>query len=333
MSTTTDIASIQAPRRRSSSLRRRGPAALRGWTDGDGIFRKLCTTFGVAVVGLLALVVYELFVGSTMSIKKFGVGFAFSKVWDPVALDFGAGTFVYGTVVTSLIALLIAVPLGIGVAIFLAEMAPRRVNVVVGFLVELLAAIPSIVYGLWGLFVLAPIVRDHISPALHATLGFLPIFSGTSHGVGVLTAGMILAIMIMPFIAAVSRDVITSVPKAQREGALALGATKWETIWQVVLPYGRVGIGGSVILALGRALGETMAVTMVIGNNPQIAASIFEPGYTLSSVIANEYSEASSPLYLSALTELGLLLFVVTFAVNGFARVLIWRMGVTRRHA
>ena len=247
-------------------------------------------------------------------------------MWDPVAEPFGAATFVYGTIVTSIIALVLAVPLGVGIAVFLVEMAPRRLRTIVGFLVELLAAIPSIVYGLWGLFVLAPLVRDYVAPALRSTLGFLPIFSGESHGVGMLTAGFILAIMILPFIAAVSRDVLGAVPQMQREGSLALGATKWETIWHVVLPYGRAGIGGAVILALGRALGETMAATMVIGNSPQIVASLFEPAYTISSVIANEYTEASSPMYLSALTELGLLLFVVTFAVNGLARLLIWRM-------
>jgi phosphate transport system permease protein len=286
----------------------------------------MCETFGFAIVALMAFVVVELVQGSALSLARFGVGFVFEKVWDPVAEHFGAATFVYGTVVTSVIALLLAVPIGIGIAVFLVEMAPRRVGVVVGFLVELLAAIPSIVYGLWGLFVLAPLVRDDLAPALHATLGFVPLFSGASHGVGMLTAGLILSVMILPFIAAVSRDVLATVPQSQREGSLALGATKWETIWHVVLPYGKAGIAGAVILALGRALGETMAVTMVIGNTPQIVASLFEPAYTMSSVIANEYSEASGPLYLSSLTELGLLLFVVTFTVNGFARALIWRM-------
>jgi phosphate transport system permease protein len=286
----------------------------------------MCQTFGFAIVALMAFVVVELVQGSALSLARFGVGFVFEKVWDPVAEHFGAATFVYGTVVTSVIALLLAVPIGIGIAVFLVEMAPRRVGVVVGFLVELLAAIPSIVYGLWGLFVLAPLVRDDLAPALHATLGFVPLFSGASHGVGMLTAGLILSVMILPFIAAVSRDVLATVPQSQREGSLALGATKWETIWHVVLPYGKAGIAGAVILALGRALGETMAVTMVIGNTPQIVASLFEPAYTMSSVIANEYSEASGPLYLSSLTELGLLLFVVTFTVNGFARALIWRM-------
>ncbi|HEY6463929.1 MAG TPA: phosphate ABC transporter permease subunit PstC [Polyangiaceae bacterium] len=327
VSTTSEIAAPSARIVEARSLRRRGPAALRGWTDPDGLFRRLCTTFGAAIIALLALLIYELARGSQLSISKFGLGFVFSKAWDPVGETFGAATFVYGTLVTSAIALLIAVPLGVGVAIFLVEMAAPRANVAIGFLVELLAAIPSIVYGLWGLFVLAPLVRDYLAPALHSVLGFIPLFSGESHGVGMLTAGIILSVMIVPFIAAVSRDVIASVPRGQREGSLALGATKWETIWRVVLPYGRGGIAGAVILALGRALGETMAVTMVIGNSPQIVASLFAPGYTMSSVIANEYSEASGPVYLSALTELGLLLFVVTFVVNGLARVLIWRMA------
>ncbi len=311
---------------KARNLRRWGPRALQGWTNLDGLFRKACGAFAASIVALLALVVYQLVHASRLSIDHFGVGFAWEKVWDPVAQKLGAATFIYGTVVTSTIALLIAVPLGIGIAIFLVELAPRRLGSVVGFLVELLAAIPSIVYGLWGLFVLAPLVRLWVAPALRKTLGFLPLFSGESNGVGMLTAGLILSIMVLPFIAAVSRDVLAAVPQTQREGSLALGTTKWETIWNVVLPYGRVGITGATILALGRALGETMAVTMVIGNSPQIMASLFEPGYTMSAVIANEYSEASGPLYLSALTELGLLLFVVTFAVNGAASLLIWRL-------
>jgi len=315
---------------RARSLRRWGPAALHGWTSPDAIFRKACAAFALAIAALLALLVYELVRGSSLSLSRFGLHFVWDRAWDPVTEHFGAATFAYGTVVTSTIALLLAVPLGVGIAVFLVEMAPRRLGAIVAFLVELLAAIPSIVYGLWGLFVLAPIVQDHLAPALHATLGFLPLFSGESHGVGMLTAGMILAVMVLPFIAAVSRDVLMAVPRTQREASLALGATKWETIWHVVLPYGRAGISGGVILALGRALGETMAVTMVIGNTPQIAASLFDPGYTMSSVIANEYAEASGPLYLSALTEVGLLLFAVTFAVNALARLLIWRMGRVR---
>ncbi len=320
-------ASAPTSRRGPNSLQRWGPPALRGWTTLDPLFRKFCAAFGLSIVGLLAFVVYELVRGSSAALTRFGLGFMVSRVWDPVAEKFGAAPFVYGTIVTSVIALLIAVPLGVGIAIFLVEMAPRLMRDIAGFLVELLAAIPSIVYGLWGLFVLAPIVREVVAPALRSTLGFIPLFSGPSYGLGMLTAGLILAIMVLPFIAAVSRDVLSAVPQMQREGSLALGATKWETIWHVVLPYGRAGISGAVILALGRALGETMAVTMVIGNSPQIVASLFEPGYTMSSVIANEYAEASGELYLSSLTELGLLLFVVTFLVNGAARLLIWRMS------
>jgi phosphate transport system permease protein len=304
-----------------------GPPSFRGWTSPDALFRRMCAGFGLSIIGLLAFLVLELIQGAWPSVEHFGFGFAVRNVWDPVAERFGAATFVYGTVVSSSIALLIAVPLGLGVAIFLVELAPRRVAAPVGFLVELLAAIPSVVYGLWGLFVLAPLVRDAVAPALRRGLGFLPFFQGTSHGVGMLTAGLVLSIMIVPFIAAVSRDVIAIVPQAQREGALAVGATHWETIWHVVLPAGRPGIVGAVILALGRALGETMAVTMVIGNTPRISLSLFDPAYTMSSVIANEYAEASTPLHLAALTELGLLLFVVTFLANGIASLLIWRMA------
>ncbi len=327
MSATSGVMHARPATARRSSLRRWGPPALRGWTSGDDLFRKACTAFAASIIGLLGLLIYELLRGSELSLRRFGFGFVVAKVWDPVIERFGAATFLYGTAITSILALLIAVPLGVGIAICLVEIAPRRVALVISFLVELLAAIPSIVYGLWGLFVLAPIVRSVIAPALRSGLGFIPLFSGESHGVGILTAGLILSVMILPFIAAVSRDVLATVPQTQREASLALGATKWETIWRVVLPFGRAGISGAVILALGRALGETMAVTMVIGNSPQIVASLFEPGYTMASVIANEYSEASGPLYVSALTELGLLLFIMTFAVNGAARLLIWRMG------
>jgi phosphate transport system permease protein len=329
------VSHVSAVSHRRRSLRRWGPAVLQGWTSADAIFRKVCASFAAAIIAILGLLVYEILRGSSLSLSKFGTRFLYERIWDPVLEHFGAATFAYGTIVTSIVGLTLAAPLGIGIAIFLVEMAPRRASLVIGFLVELLAAIPSIVYGLWGLFVLAPVVREVVAPTLQSTLGFLPQFSGESHGVGMLTAGMILAVMILPFIAAVSRDVLTAVPQTQREASLALGATKWETIWSVVLPYGRAGISGAIILALGRALGETMAVTMVIGNNPQIAASLFEPGYTMSSVIANEYAEASSPLYLSALTEIGLLLFGVTFIVNGLARVLIWRMarGPSGEHA
>jgi len=309
------------------STQRGNPRSLRRKSRrlGDPLFRGLCTAFAAGIVALVAAMVLQLVQGSSLALSRFGFGFLTGHTWDPVAGDFGAATFVYGTLATSVIALALAVPFGVGIAIFLSELAPRKLRAPIGFLVELLAAIPSVVYGLWGLFVLAPLVRAHIAPALRHTLGFLPWFSGESYGVGVLTAGMLLAIMVLPFVAAVSRDVLASVPRELRDASLALGATQWETIWRVVLPSGRAGISGATILALGRALGETMAVTMVIGNTPQIARSLFAPGYTMSSVIANEFAEASGPLYLAALTEIGLWLFIVTFTINGAARVLIWR--------
>jgi phosphate transport system permease protein len=309
--------------RKPSALRRAAGVA----PSADTVFRHTTAVYAAAILALLGLIVYELARGSRLALARFGLSFIVGRIWDPVAGRFGAATFIYGTLVSSLLALAIAVPLGVGIAICLVELAPRRLRGPVGFLVELLAAIPSVVYGLWGLFVLAPLVRDHVAPALNAVLGFLPFFRGVSHGPGMLSAALILALMILPYVAAVSRDVLLAVPREQREASLALGATRWETVTRVVLPYGRAGIAGGVILALGRALGETMAVTMVIGNNPQIAASLFAPGYTLSAVIANEYAEASGPLYLSALTELGLMLFALTFLVNGAARWLIGRMA------
>lgn len=323
LTTATRAASLPPTGRRRPLVRAQGPR----WSAwADPAFRKLCGTFALSIVALVGLMLFVIARGARLSLARFGLRFVTSSVWDPVAEQFGALPFVYGTLVSSLIALCLAVPLGLGIAIFLVEISPRWLREIVGFLVELLAAIPSVVYGLWGLFVLAPVVRTAIAPFLRTTLGFLPLFSGEAHGVGMLTAGIVLAIMILPFIAAVSRDVLDAVPREQRQASLALGATQSETIWHVVLPYGRAGIVGAVILALGRAIGETMAVTMVIGNNPQIRASLFAPGYTMSSVIANEFAEASSPLYLSALIEIGLLLFVVTFVINGLARLLIWRM-------
>ncbi len=265
---------------------------------------------------------------SILSIRQFGFHFLTGRVWDPVKDEFGALPFVYGTIASSLIALLISVPLSLGIAIFLVEQAPHYIARPVGFLVELLAAIPSVVYGLWGIFVLAPILRQYVEPALAKVLGFLPLFRGTITGIGLLTGGIILAIMVTPIISAVVRDVLAAVPGSQREAALALGATKWEMI-RVVLVNGAPGIAGAVILGLGRALGETMAVTMVIGNRPQISPSLFEPSYTIASAIANEFTEATGDLYLSALVELGLILFLVTFVVNGIARLLVW--NVTRR--
>src|SRR5688500_14209384 len=264
---------------------------------------------------------------SMPSIRQFGFGFLKSQRWDPVKGDFGALPFIYGTIASSLIALLISVPFSLGIAIFLVEQAPDYIARPVGFLVELLAAIPSVVYGLWGIFVLAPFLRTYIQPALASAFGWLPLFKGQVTGIGLLTGGIILAIMITPIISAVVRDVLAAVPMAQREAALALGATKWETT-RVVLANGGPGIAGAIILGLGRAIGETMAVTMVIGNRAQISASLFEPSYTIASVIANEFTEATEELYLSALVELGLILFLVTFIINGLARLLVW--SVTR---
>ena len=228
---------------------------------------------------------------------------------------------------SSLLALVIAVPLGIGAAVFLSELAPSWISPAISFLIELLAAVPSVVYGLWGIFVLAPWLRTQVQPALGSALGFLPLFQGPPYGVGMLAAGLILAIMVVPFIIAVSREVLLAVPDSQREAALALGATRWETTRLAVLRYARSGLIGAILLGLGRALGETMAVTMVIGNRAEISASLFAPGYTMASLIANEFAEATSDLYLSALIEVGLLLFVVTVIVNALARLLVWSVG------
>ncbi len=296
-----------------------------GWGDRvfRGVLRATAATFVALVVALLA----ALAVASFPAIARFGWRFLVTTTWDPVAETFGALPFIYGTLVSSLFAMLLAVPLGIGAAIYLAELAPLWVRPPVSLLIELLAAIPSVVYGLWGIFVLAPWLRTRVQPALGASLGFLPLFQGPPYGVGMLAAGLILAIMTVPFIATVGREVLLAVPDHQREAALAMGATRWETTRMAVLRYGRSGLIGAVLLALGRALGETMAVTMVIGNRPQIALSLFAPGYTMASVIANEFTEATSDLYLSALVEIGLVLLVVTVLVNALARLLVWSVG------
>jgi len=273
--------------------------------------------------GLLLALGWE----SWAAIRAFGLRFLITSHWDPVAGEFGALPFIYGTLVSSLLALLIAVPLSLGAAIFLAELAPSWVRPPVAFLIEMLAAVPSVVYGLWGIFVLVPWLRDWVQPALARTLGFLPLFQGPPYGIGMLAAGLILAIMIVPYITSVSREVLLAVPGSQREAALGLGATRWETTRIAVLRYGRSGLIGAILLGLGRALGETMAVTMVIGNRPEVALSLFAPGYTMASVLANEFTEATSDLYVSALVEIGLLLLVVTVAVNGLARLLVWSVG------
>lgn len=295
---------------------------------GDTVFRGLMLLVALFVVAIVIAMVIALASDSMLSIRQFGFGFLTSSQWNPVKGEYGALPFIYGTVVSSLIALLISVPFSLGIAVFLVEQAPHYIARPVGFLVELLAAIPSVVYGLWGIFVLAPFLRVHVEPPLARWLGWLPFFQGSITGIGLLTGGIILAIMVTPIISAVVRDVLAAVPGSQREAALALGATKWEMI-RVVLVNGAPGIAGAVILGLGRALGETMAVTMVIGNRPQISASLFEPSYTIASAIANEFTEATQDLYLSALVELGLILFLVTFIVNGIARILVW--NVTRK--
>jgi phosphate transport system permease protein len=280
------------------------------------------------MVGIVVAMVIALASDSMPSIRQFGFSFLKGHAWNPIKGEFGALPFIYGTVASSLIALLISVPFSLGIAIFLVEQAPHYIARPVGFLVELLAAIPSVVYGLWGIFVLAPFLRQYVQPVLAHLLGWTPFFRGTITGLGLLTGGIILAIMVTPIISAVVRDVLAAVPGSQREAALALGATKWEMI-RVVLVNGAPGIAGAVILGLGRALGETMAVTMVIGNRPEVSLSLFDPSYTIASAIANEFTEATGDLYLSALVELGLILFLVTFIVNGIARVLVW--NVTRR--
>jgi phosphate transport system permease protein len=295
---------------------------------GDAIFRVLLLAAASLMLVIVSTMILALAWKSLLSIRQFGFRFLTASEWNPVTSEFGALAFVYGTIVSSLIALLISVPLSLGIAIFLVEQAPQRLARPITFLVELLAAIPSVVYGLWGIFVLAPFLRVHVEPPLQRWFGWLPLFTGTITGIGLLTGGIILAIMVTPIISAVVRDVLAAVPSSQREAALALGATKWETT-RVVLVNGAPGIAGAVILGLGRAIGETMAVTMVIGNRAHISASFFEPSYTIASAIANEFTEATQDLYLSALVELGLILFLVTFVVNAIARILVW--NVTRK--
>jgi phosphate transport system permease protein len=294
---------------------------------GDLVFQRLILVGAAVLVLLLAAIALELTRASHPSLGAFGFHFLRSATWDPVKEVFGGLPFIYGTIVSSLLALLIAVPISLGVAIFLVELAPAWLRGPVGFMVELLAALPSVVYGLWGIFVLVPWLRGGVEPVLARSLGFLPLFSGPNQGFGMLAGGLVLSIMILPTISSVSREVLRAVPTWLREGALALGTTRWEMIRGTVLPFARSGIIGAVILGLGRALGETMAVTMVIGNRPQVAASLFAPGYTMASVIANEYTEATGNLHLSALAEIGLLLFAVTLVLNALARLLVWRVG------
>ncbi len=298
------------------------------WEHGDRLFRAVITLAGSAVIVLVLAIGYELWRNSQLARQAFGLSFLSTTSWDP-ALNrvFGAFPFIQGTLVTSLLALLIAVPVGIGIAVFLAELAPAWLRQPLGLMIELLSAVPSVVYGIWGLFAFIPGVVRPLSQGLNSALGFLPLFEGPVYGPSRLAAGLILAIMILPTIAAVSRDVFRAIPNAQREAALALGATRWEMITQVLIPYGLSGLLGAIILGLGRALGETIAVTMVIGNNLDLSASLLHPGYTMASIIANEFTEATYDLYLHALIEIGLILFVLTLLLNLVARILVWRVG------
>jgi phosphate transport system permease protein len=299
------------------------PSLLSRLREGDEIARIITFLFAASVVLITLLLVYELWQDSVLPRHKFGFHFFVTSVWDPIFDQFGALPFIYGTLVTAGVSLLLAVPLGLGAAIFLAELAPARVSDTLEFFIDLLAAVPSVIYGLLGVFIVVPLMREYIQPGLKKTLGFLPLFSGPGYGVGFLTAGIVLAIMVIPYIISVSREVLLSVPRDQREAALGLGATRWESTWRVVVPFARTGIMGSIFLALARALGETMAVTMVIGNTPTISASLFSPGYSIAAVIANEFTEATGDLYLQSLIELGLVLFLLTFILNGLARILI----------
>jgi phosphate transport system permease protein len=291
------------------------------------VFKTAVAAFAVLIVVVLADMVLEMTRASHAAVGAFGWHFLTSTDWDPVRERFGALPFVFGTVVSSLLALALAVPVSLGSAIWLSELAPGWLRTPAGFLIELLAAVPSVVYGLWGIFVLCPFLRNHVEPALASHLGFLPLFRGTHQGFGLLAGGVILAIMIIPTITSVSREVMRSVPNVYREGALALGATRTEMVQMAVIPFARSGIVGAIILGLGRALGETMAITMVIGNRAEISLSLFSPSYTMASVIANEFTEATSDVHLAALAEIGLLLFVVTLALNIVARLLMWRVS------
>jgi phosphate transport system permease protein len=320
---------VEAPGIGSATRQRMSPLLhLSAGEVPDFTFKAAMTACALAILGVLILIVYELVTRSALSWHAFGLKFFAGSDWDPVSEKFGALPFIYGTLVSSLLALVIAVPLSVGVAVFTTEMCPKALRAPLSFFVELLAAIPSVIYGLWAMFVLVPMLSMYVEPFLGKTLGWTGLFSGAPYGIGMLAAGIILAIMIIPIISSITREVLMVVPQHQREGVLALGATRWEMIRVGVLRNARAGILGGIILGLGRALGETMAVTMVIGNRPEIAKSLFAPGYTMASVLANEFSEATGDTYLSALIEIGLALFVVTIVVNALARLLVW--SVTR---
>ena len=300
---------------------------VRRFQHGDVIFRALTVLAGLIVLATVLAMGYTLWDTTALPRAKFGLSFVFSTDWDPVRQSFGALPFIYGTLLTSLLALILAVPVGLGIAIFLSELAPDWLRQPIGYLIELLAAVPSVIFGLWALYVLIPILVKPSSDFLSQNLGFLPIFTGPVFGPSRLAASLVLSIMILPTISALCRDVFLAIPNNQREAALALGATKWEMISQVLIPYGLSGILGSVILGLGRALGETIAVTMVIGNNRDLTASLLHPGYTMASIIANEFAEATDPLYVQSLVEIALILFVLTLILNSIARLLVWQVA------
>ena len=304
-------------------------ARIEGSAIGDTVYRAATTVFAACIPLLLVFIAFEIVAAAWPALRAFGLGFLTSSDWDPPKQVFGAASAIFGTVVSSFLALLIATPLALGVAVFLSEFAPAWLRSPVAFLVDLLAAIPSVVYGLWGIFVLQPILREHVMPFISSipVIGSSALFEGPAYGPSMFSAGLILAIMVLPYISAVSREVLLAVPRNQREAALALGATKWEMIRDAVVPYARSGILGGVILGLGRALGETMAVTMLIGNVHKISASLFAPGYTMASLIANEFSEATGDIHLAALMAVGAVLFAVTLIVNALARWLVWRVA------
>ena len=315
MAVSTTTADSARPDGRAQSFLKR----LRAGDEVAYLLTFLCAFSVLAITGLL---VWELYQASAESRSAFGWSFLWATDWDPVNGKFGASPFIYGTLVTSALAMIIGIPLGVGAAIFLAELAPPRISSALTFMIELLAAVPSVIFGVLGMFILVPALRS-VEPAIRAALGWTPLFSGPFYGVSLFSAGVVLSVMIIPFIISISREVILSVPNDQREGALALGATRWETTWDVVVPFARKGIAGSIFLALARSLGETMAVTMVVGNEPRIHASLFAPGYSIAAVLANEFVEFTGPLHRAALTELGLVLFALTIVINGAARILV----------
>ena len=331
----TDVAARDSARATATATGSTRPS--RSWTEigseiGDRVYTWSITGFASLVPILLLLIFVSVGIAAWPALRTFGFSFLTSSDWDPVAGHFGAAPAIYGTIVSSILALIIATPLALGVAVFLSEFAPNWLRPPVAFAVDLLAAVPSVIYGLWGIFILIPFLREHVMPFLRDTLhlGVFPLFSGPAYGSSMLAAGLILGIMCLPFISAVTREVLIAVPRSQREAAVGLGATRWEVIRDAVIPYARSGIIGGIILGLGRALGETMAVTMLIGNRHEISASLFAPGYTMASLIANEFSEATGDLHLSSLMAVGFVLLLVTFVVNAFARWLVWQTARER---